>query len=140
MKAAYLAGAALLALTACMRGGLNLTPGPIQLYDGPKQPADSLALIENDPNMFIVSIDSQDLRRREHAHDVLSVNVVPGRHVLISQPSERAGFRSFAAARIEFVAQKGHRYVISRRVTGSVPSLEWQAVFTDRTTGKELLP
>jgi hypothetical protein len=64
MKPARYATVAVLALTACMRDGLNLTPGPIQLYDGPKQPADSLALIENDPNMFIVSLDSQSLVRR----------------------------------------------------------------------------
>src|ERR1044071_8526484 len=92
MKSDRYATVVLLALTACMRGGLNLTPGPIQLYDGPKQAPEALALIENNPNMFIVSIDSQSLIRRQHAHEVLSVNVVPGRHVLVAQPSERAGF------------------------------------------------
>ena len=91
MKGTVVVATILVVLTACMRGGLNLTPGPIQLYDGPKQPADSLALIENDPNMFIVSLDSQSLMLRQHAHEVLSVNVVSGRHVLVAQPSERAG-------------------------------------------------
>ena len=47
---------------------------------------------------------------------------------------------SMDAARIEFLADAGHRYVVSRRVLGGSRSTEWTVVFTDVTTGKELLP
>jgi hypothetical protein len=140
MKAKSLHAAVLLSLASCLPGGLNLKPGPIKLYEGPNQPAESLAVIENDPNMFLVSVDSQSLRRWTQSHDILTIHVLPGRRIIVAGPSVRAGFVSMDAARIEFVAEPGHRYVVSRRVVGGSRSTEWTAVFTDVTTGKELLP
>lgn len=140
MRTGLVAALAFLVLAGCMRGGLNLTPGPIKLYEGQVQPPESLAIIENAGNMYLVSVDSQSLIRRAHAHDTLTVQVAPGRHVVVAQPSERAGLVSLQAARIEFVAHAGHRYVVSRRVIGNSADRKWEAVFVDVTTGKELLP
>jgi hypothetical protein len=123
-----------------MRGGLNLTPWPVKHYEGPSQPAESLAVIENDPNMFLASIDSQSLRRWTQSREVLSIQVLPGKHVLVAGPSIRGGYVSKDAARIEFLAEAGHRYVVSRRIGGGSAAGVWTPVFTDVTTGKELLP
>ena len=140
MKTNALRIMAVLLITGCLRGGLNLMPGPIKLYDGPDQPTGSVAVIENDRNMYMASVDSQDLRRWTHSHDVLIIHVLPGKHVIVAQPSARAGFVSVHAARIEFVAAAGHHYVVSRRILGGTGAGEWTAVFTDTTTGKELVP
>ena len=134
--------ALLLGTLGCVHGGLNLKPGPVKFYEGPEAPAESLATLENDPNMFFASIDGRDLRRWQQSHDVLQVQVRPGTRVIVAAPSERAGFVSMDAARIEFVAEAGHRYVVSRRLRGGSnrgPD-EWTVVFKDMTTGKELLP
>ncbi len=127
-----------LCLAGCMRGGLNLTPGPIRLYEGATQPAESVAVIQNDPNMFLVSIDGQSLRRWTHTHDVVAIQVLPGKRILVAQPSARAGFVSMDAVRIEFLAHAGHRYVISRRIGAGTASTTWMPVFTDMTTGREV--
>jgi hypothetical protein len=121
-----------------MRGGLNLTPGPIKLYEGATQPAESVAVIQNDPNMFLVSIDGQSLRRWAQTHDVVAIQVLPGKRSLVAQPSARAGFVSMDAVRIEFLAQAGHRYIISRRIGGGTAGTTWMPVFMDMTTGREV--
>jgi hypothetical protein len=123
-----------------MHGGLKLTPGPVKFYEGPTQPAESVAVIENDPNMFLVSIDGQSLRRWTQSHDVVVVAVLPGRHVVVAQPSARGGFVSMEAVRIDFIAEAGHRYVASRRIGGGTVSTTWTPVFMDATTGKEIGP
>ena len=140
MNGKWLAVGALFCMASCMHGGLKLTPGPLKFYEGPDQPAESLAVIENDRNMFLVSIDSQDLRRWAQTHEVVAIAVLPGRHVLVAQPSKRAGFVSMDAVRIDFKAEPGHRYVASRRVVGGTAAPTWTPVFTDVTTGKELGP
>jgi hypothetical protein len=121
-----------------MRGGLNLTPGPIKFYAGATQPAESVAVIQNDRNTFLVSIDGQSLRRWAQTHDVVAIQVLPGKRILVAQPSARAGFVSMDAVRIEFLAQAGHRYVISRRIGGGTARTTWIPVFMDMTTGKEV--
>ncbi len=138
MRLSWIGVTAPLCLAACMHGGLSLTPGPIKLYEGPTQPAESVAVIENDRNMFLVSIDGQSLRRWTQTHEVLAVQVLPGKRILVAQPSARAGFVSNDAARIEFLAHAGHRYVISRRIGGGTASATWTPVFTDMTTGQEV--
>jgi hypothetical protein len=140
MKASLFGLATLLGLASCMQGGLNLTPGPVKLYEGPDQPAASVALIENDPNMYLASVDGQSLRRWSHNRDVITVQVLPGKRTIVAGPSARAGYVSMDAVRIEFVAEAGHRYVVSRRTTGGSAGGAWVAVFTDMTTGKELFP
>ena len=140
MMTRVFAAALLVVAAGCLKGGLNLKPGPVKFYDGPEAPAESLATLENDANMFFATIDGKDLRRWQQSHDVLQVQVRPGTHVIVAGPSTRAGFVSMDAARIEFVADAGHRYVVSRRVLGGSRSTEWTAVFTDVTAGKELLP
>jgi hypothetical protein len=127
-----------LGLAGCMRGGLNLTPGPIQLYEGAPQPAESVAVIQNDRNMFLVSIDGHSLQRWARTHDVVAIQVLPGKRILVAQPSARAGFVSMEAVRIEFLAQAGHRYVISRRIGGGTAGTTWTPVFMDTTTGREV--
>jgi hypothetical protein len=97
-----------------------------------------VAVIENDPNMFLVSIDGQPLRRWTQTHEVVAIQVLPGKRILVAQPSARAGFVSSDAVRIEFLAQAGHRYVIARRIGGGTASATWSPVFTDMTTGKEV--
>ncbi len=126
MRWSWLGVLATLCLAGCMRGGLNVTPGPIKLYEGVTQSAESVAVVENDPNMFLVSIG------------VVAVQVLPGKRILVAQPSARAGFVSMDAVRIEFLAQAGHRYVISRRIGGGTAAATWTPVFTDMTTGKEV--
>jgi len=138
MRLSWLGVLATLCLAGCMRGGLTVTPGPIKLYEGVTQSAESVAVVENDPNMFLVSIDGQSLRRWTQTHDVVAVQVLPGKRILVAQPSARAGFVSMDAVRIEFLAQAGHRYVISRRIGGGTAAATWTPVFTDMTTGKEV--
>ncbi|HTI04524.1 MAG TPA: hypothetical protein VL549_04360 [Gemmatimonadales bacterium] len=99
-----------------------------------------MAIIQNDPNMFLVSVDSQSMQRWTATHDVLRVQVLPGRHVVVAQPSARGGFVSMQAVRINFVAQAGHRYVASRQIGGGTASTTWTPVFTDVTTGKTIGP
>lgn len=140
MNRKWLGVGALVCVASCMHGGLKLTPGPIKFYEGPDQPAEAVAVIENDPNMFLVSIDSQDLRRWAQTHEVVTIAVLPGRHVLVAQPSKRGGFVSMDAVRIDFVAEARHRYVASRRIVGGSAAGTWTPVFTDVTTGKELGP
>jgi hypothetical protein len=94
MKGTLLPLTAVLCLASCVHGGLNVTTGPIQLYDGSPLPAESVAIIQNDPNMFLVSVDSQSMQRWTATHDVLRVQVLPGRHVVVAQPSARGGFVS----------------------------------------------
>jgi hypothetical protein len=139
MNARSLGVAALLPVASCLPGGVSLTPG-IRLYDGPELPPSAVALIENDPNMYLASVDGRSLRRRAHSHNVLTVQVLPGKHMIVAGPSARAGFVSVDAARIEFIAEAGHRYVVSRRIVGGSNSAKWTPVFTDVTTGKELVP
>jgi hypothetical protein len=138
MRWTWVVVGALLCLAGCMRGGLNLTPGPIQLYEGVAQPAESVAVIENDRNMFLVSIDGQSLRRWTQSREIVAVQVLPGKRILVAQPSARAGFVSRDAVRMEFLTQAGHRYVISRRIAGGSARGTWTPVLTDITTGKEV--
>lgn len=125
-----------LSSTACVPG-LSLRPGPIKFYDGPAQSAPSLAIIENDRNMFLESIDGRDLRRWTQTRDVLSVHVLPGMHVVVAGPSIRAGVISNDAVRLEFIAEAGHRYVVSRRLTGGSTGGAWELVLTDLTLGAQ---
>ena len=138
MRRSWIGLTAPLCLTACLQGGVSLTPGPVKLYEGPSQPAESLAIIENDSAMFLVSIDGQSMRRWAQNRSVVTVHVLPGSRILVAQPSRRGGFESTDAVRIEFLAQAGHRYVISRRIGGGTASTTWTPVLTDMTTGKEV--
>jgi hypothetical protein len=131
---------AMIVLTGCLSGGLNLKPGPVRFYEGPEHPADSVALIENDPNMYLASVDGHSLRRWTASHDVVTVQVLPGNRTLVAGPSARSGYVSMDAVQIQFLAEAGHRYVVSRRIIGSSAVGGWVAVFTDVTTGKELFP
>src|SRR5688572_9843063 len=106
----------LISVTACVHG-FSLTPGPIKLYEGPDLPITSVALIENDRNMFLESVDGRSLRRWSQTRDVLTIQVLPGKHAVVAGPSVRAGVISTDGVRLEFGAAPGRRYTRSLRLT-----------------------
>src|SRR5262245_58750820 len=122
--------------TSCVRGGLSLSPGPIRFYEGPEQAPEYVAVIENDRTMFFESLDGRDLGRWTQTREVVRFQVLPGTHVVVAGPSERAGVVSTEAVRVEFRADAGHRYVISRRLSGGSSGGAWQPILTDVTPGR----
>jgi hypothetical protein len=130
---------ALMALALAAFVGCGTGP---RLYDGPRLPPSSVAILENARDTYLMSVDGRSLQRWSHTRDIVRVELLPGPHTFVAGPSARSGFRDVSglAVEVSFVAEAGHVYRVSRTITGGAARPEWTLLLTDVTTGRQLLP